>query len=120
MTAVSASHPIEVPVPSNELLDSVLDRGARREIHVARKIVDIRIGGNYVAWLHGQELLGRFAAEAALENLDQMQKLDRLVVTEIVQSIGGGTSCRIWTITVPGRVGYRDAIKTRDRFNTPP
>ena len=88
MTAVSASHPIGFPVPANELLDSILNRGARREAHVARKIVDIGIGVEHVAGLHGQQVLACLATETIFHDFDIAQQVDRIVAADVVDAIG--------------------------------
>ena len=95
--------------------EAVGQRRARREADVTAQIVGVRAGCRYVASLHRQEFLGRGLAERLFERLDEDHQFDRLVVADVVDSVGRAAASGSRVRRVEVGVGLGDAIHDADR-----
>src|SRR5437879_5819933 len=99
-----------VPIPSNELLDSLLDRGRRTETDIALKVVDIGISRRNVARLHRQKLAVGFLAKGLLDQTDDLQQLHWTIIANVVDPPRSCASSRRWLLARPIRIPGRRAL----------
>src|SRR5439155_14380372 len=102
------------PVPINKGPNSVFDTRPRTKPDVSDQVVDVGIGGWYIAGLQRQHPLFRLAAEAVLQRLDQMHKFDRIIIADIINSVRSVAGARIRLSTVPPGIRGCDAVTNSD------
>ncbi len=92
---------IELPIPIGKMLDTSLDRGLWAETDVSNEVIDIGIGGWDISKLHGhQSFLGSFA-ESFFKATDEVIQLNRLIVANVIDPIGGAGCSWIGLRRVP-------------------
>ena len=76
-------------IPLDEPGDPLFQRRAGAKTGIAHQIVHVGIGLGHVARLHRQKFLRGRASQALLDQGDHFQQLDRLIVADVVDAIGG-------------------------------
>src|SRR6186713_1760382 len=99
-----------VQIPVNEPANTLFDGCGWLESDVPGEVVYVRKCGRYIAGLHRQKALVRLPAETILNHLDQVQQLDRVVVADIVEPVGGLAGGRVRLVSVPMRIGRSDTV----------
>ena len=89
------SNVVVLPVPIHKALDSDIDRGGRLESGVLDQGIDIGVGGRHVTRLHVEHVLFSFHSQAGFERLYHGHELDRLMVADVVESVGSVAATRI-------------------------
>src|SRR5262249_7679512 len=84
------------------------NRRDRFEIHVARKVVHIRVCSEHVSWLKRQQIFFCLSTQRILQNFDQTKKLNWFVIADVVDSEWCVLGTRLCLIAAPTRI--------RDRF----
>jgi len=71
-------------IPFDEVLNTLVEFGARSIAHIARQGVDVRRRIRNVARLQGHEILDRLAPETVFEHLDEAQQRDGTLIADVV------------------------------------
>src|SRR5687767_9471858 len=86
---------VVAPVPLYKASDSFIDRRRGPETDGPCEIGDICIRGHNIARLELAKVLDRFSAKMALQEVNQLCQLDRVVVPDVVESVRGVARRRV-------------------------
>ena len=96
--------PIVLPVPSYETRYPLAQGGSRAEAEIAGNVLDVRIGHPDIAGLHGKKFLLCLNLKAILNYGYKFEKLDRLIVSYIIDLVRSETGAGIRPESIPLRV----------------
>ena len=80
---------VVTPVPRHKLPNALPQRRVGRKARECLQSVRIGIGGGYIPWLHGHELLFGLHAQCILDGCDEFGERLGVVVADVEYPMGG-------------------------------
>ena len=90
---------VVLAVPLHEARNAGFNRRGRLEASIPHEIRHIGIGRRHIAGLEGQKVFFGLLTERLFKHLNESQEIYRLVIADIVESIGRRTATGVGLIT---------------------